>query len=1167
MVEQISTLGAIVAIFASMVMAICWAILKFGFGKVSDSNTGTAAFWASQDDTKKSFESDDPMFLVQCFVTAVTILVVAIPEGLPLAVVLALAFSVGQMKLENNLVKHMEKCETMGSATAICSDKTGTLTENVMTPVAFFCNGTEYDQDTDGQKRHIGKLLKETDIGQELQLAIMECGAISSDDESNVLRFGDPDREVKLNDNPNQVVLKGNKTDCAVLQLVSHLQGDLEGEFKMRPYDSIRKDPKYFRDDAMTDAKLEATGTAKVDPADISTYPAINAKEYKVKVGRNLGSTPTYSFTSQRKRMSWVVPYGNNKFRMFCKGASEVVLSRCNKILLKSGVSPMNEEHLKDCLDGITSFANQGTRTIALAYRDLDISELGLLQRDVVFDYPGRKTPALGVNEKGAPTGGPLRFDGDYGVPAFRECEVPIAVANGGYGLHLGTAPDVAEPLLETQLTMIGIVSIKDPLRKGVDTSIKKCYIAGVDVRMVTGDNLRTAVSIATNSGILAEHHFHHVLKPFMNDESGDRIDLYKMDGKHRWPGLEAPYNGSAYAAYVAMVEQHVTEVKLREAMDTDVNIPGAEVNEFFQAVKKCRGITVMKPGENRGEGGKKAPDFTQRMNGADNLDQLYLVVNKFKNMAEYEEALVGGNAGTTCVSDDPLIYIRENVAMEGTYFQKKCVYGESPEFGQGNARKENWYARADFMGGKYGGLVEDKDGIMVPTMKGANLNLDVIDDVWPRLRVMARCQPEHKLCLVTAMMESLLHTRLDKLAQLEKENIHIAPEGQVVAVTGDGTNDAPSLSKADVGFAMGIAGTKVSQNACDIVLMDDNFSSTVTAIKWGRNVNDSVAKFLQFQLTVNIVAIVVASIGAVVYQASPLGAIQMLWVNLIMDSLGSLALATEPPTEALLLRQPYGQSTSMITTSMWFNMLLQSVYQLIVVLMVMFQGHYMFFTDDAMDRACAANPGLLEAAGPCTKYPFITGTYLTDMVNGTYPDVSLVQLDHLVDGRVSGCDYTQHYTCLFNTFVMMTLFNQVAARKLLNEFWMFAGILSNPYFIAIVGIEAALQFCFVQFLGKAVGCYDGGINLKQWAFCLIFGAGCWIWQTVVVNPITNLCKPYVEAWKEERKAQNVHDSREGIKILDGVEGILPTPMLRSGRAASSSNLMTSHTRKPTAYE
>ena len=143
-------------------------------------------------------------------------------------------------------------------------------------------------------------------------------------------------------------------------------------------------------------------------------------------------------------------------------------------------------------------------------------------------------------------------------------------------------------------------------------------------------------------------------------------------------------------------------------------------------------------------------------------------------------------------------------------------------------------------------------------------------------LCVLARSRPDDKYLLVTGLKQF----------------------GDVVAVTGDGTNDAPALKKADVGFAMGITGTEVAKEA-DIILLDDNFASIVKACVWGRNIYDNIRRFLQFQLTVNVVALASAFVGGVLLKESPLAPIQLLWVNLIMDSLGSLALATEPPNRA----------------------------------------------------------------------------------------------------------------------------------------------------------------------------------------------------------------------------------------------------------------------------
>ena len=173
--------------------------------------------------------------------------------------------------------------------------------------------------------------------------------------------------------------------------------------------------------------------------------------------------------------------------------------------------------------------------------------------------------------------------------------------------------------------------------------------------------------------------------------------------------------------------------------------------------------------------------------------------------------------------------------------------------------------------------------------------NLEEFEKFIDHLDVLARSQPEDKYTLVTGLMQL----------------------GNVVAVTGDGTNDAPALKKADIGFAMGIAGTELAREAAGIILLDDNFSSIINAILWGRNIYDNIQRFIQFQLTVNIVAVTCAIVGAVTIQQSPLTAVQMLWVNLIMDTLASLALATQSPTPDMLERPPIEKNISIVTKRM----------------------------------------------------------------------------------------------------------------------------------------------------------------------------------------------------------------------------------------------------------
>ncbi len=172
-------------------------------------------------------------------------------------------------------------------------------------------------------------------------------------------------------------------------------------------------------------------------------------------------------------------------------------------------------------------------------------------------------------------------------------------------------------------------------------------------------------------------------------------------------------------------------------------------------------------------------------------------------------------------------------------------------------------------------------------------------------ISIVARSKPETKMRIVQALQN----------------------KNEVVAVTGDGINDAPALTKADVGIAMGIAGTEVSKSAADIVLVDDSFGTIIQAVKWGRGIYRNFQRFIQFQITVNIVAFLIAIISQIGDFPMPFTTIQLLWVNIIMDGPPALALGLEPVRSSVLRNKPISKTANIITKSMFFNMLTNSLY------------------------------------------------------------------------------------------------------------------------------------------------------------------------------------------------------------------------------------------------
>ena len=333
---------------------------------------------------------------------------------------------------------------------------------------------------------------------------------------------------------------------------------------------------------------------------------------------------------------------------------------------------------------------------------------------------------------------------------------------------------------------------------------------------------------------------------------------------------------------------------------------------------------------------------------------------------------------------------------------QVKMITGDAKPTAVAIARNVGIYAGAD-------------DELAMTSEELAQVSDEELPEVAEKLRVLARSTPSDKLRLVQA-----LHKK-----------------GEVVAMTGDGTNDAPALKAADVGLSMGVTGTEVAKEASDIILVDDNFKSVVTGVWWGRTLFQNIRRFLQFQLSVNFVALLCSTLGPLFGVPLPLTVTQLLWINIIMDTFAALALSTDPPRPKTMKEKPIPRNASVITKSMCVSIVVTGLYQVCFLFIALFCGWF----------ASEGNAYSVEA---------------------------------------SDKENLEALTIFFTILVMFQFWHKFNCRALRHDEGPFALVWKNKLFLGIVFSITALQIILVQIPFVGIFFRTTPLSLMQWIYIVL---------------------------------------------------------------------------------